>query len=174
MHLVNNNASLFHYQKHFIFIVTLKGSNHLLNTTLPHCFDYCPLVCFVSDSDKQWLLATPFFFGLISMKKSLSRMNFEILILHFENKNCFNVILKQFVFEILQLPGFFFLEKWWFVLVSMILKLIKVHYKVTFCFFGFQSKRLEKLEVLFEKFLFLFFNTHLSTWIIMSSLFTMS
>ena len=38
-------------------------------------------------------------------------MNFEILILHFENKNCFNVILKQFVFEILQLHGFFFCGK---------------------------------------------------------------
>jgi hypothetical protein len=38
-------------------------------------------------------------------------MNLEILILHFKNKNCFDVSLKQFVFEILQLPGYFFLGK---------------------------------------------------------------
>jgi len=37
-------------------------------------------------------------------------MNLEILILHFENKNCFDVSIKQFAFEILQLSGFF-LEK---------------------------------------------------------------
>jgi len=41
------------------------------------------------------------------MKEYLSRMNLEILILHFENKNCFDVSLKQFAFEILQLPGYF-------------------------------------------------------------------
>jgi hypothetical protein len=46
-------------------------------------------------------------FGLVSMKKYLSRMNFEILILHFNNKNCFDVSLKQFAFEILQLFGNF-------------------------------------------------------------------
>jgi hypothetical protein len=43
-------------------------------------------------------------------------MNFEILILHFENKNCFDVSLKAFAFEILQLLGFF-LEKRLFALV---------------------------------------------------------
>jgi hypothetical protein len=48
-----------------------------------------------------------FLFGLVSMKKYLSRMNFEILILHFNNKNCFDVSLKQFAFEILQLLGNF-------------------------------------------------------------------
>jgi hypothetical protein len=36
-----------------------------------------------------------------------SRMNLEILILHFENKNYFDVNLKQFAFEILQLLGYF-------------------------------------------------------------------
>jgi hypothetical protein len=42
-------------------------------------------------------------------------MNLEILILHFENKNCFDVSLKAFAFEILQLG--FFLEKRLFALV---------------------------------------------------------
>jgi hypothetical protein len=44
------------------------------------------------------------------VKEYLSIMNLEILILHFENKNCFDVSLKQFAFEILQLSSFF-LEK---------------------------------------------------------------
>jgi hypothetical protein len=44
------------------------------------------------------------------VKEYLSRMNLKILILHFENKNCFDVSLKQFAFEILQLSSFF-LEK---------------------------------------------------------------
>ena len=34
-------------------------------------------------------------------------MNHEIWILHFENKNYFDVYLKQFAFEILQLPSYF-------------------------------------------------------------------
>jgi len=34
-------------------------------------------------------------------------MNLEILILHFENKNYFDVSLKHFAFEILQLLGYF-------------------------------------------------------------------
>jgi hypothetical protein len=41
------------------------------------------------------------------VKKYGSRMNLEILILHFENKNYFNARLKQFAFEILQLLGYF-------------------------------------------------------------------
>jgi len=44
------------------------------------------------------------------VEEYLSRMNPEILLLHFENKNCFDASLKQFVFEILQL-SVFFLEK---------------------------------------------------------------
>jgi hypothetical protein len=51
-------------------------------------------------------------YSLISLLFSLvkeygSRMNLELLILHFENKNCFNVSLKPFTFEILQLLGYF-------------------------------------------------------------------
>jgi hypothetical protein len=50
--------------------------------------------------------------SLISLIFSLvkeygSRMNLEILILHFENKNYFDVNLKQFAFEILQLLSYF-------------------------------------------------------------------
>jgi hypothetical protein len=37
-------------------------------------------------------------------------MNLEILTLHFENKNCFDVSLKTFALEILQL-GFFLGKK---------------------------------------------------------------
>jgi uncharacterized protein YutD len=54
--------------------------------------------------------------SLISLIFSLveeyfSKMNFEILILHFKNINCFDVSLKQFAFEILQLSGFFLENK---------------------------------------------------------------
>ena len=51
------------------------------------------------------------------MKEYGSRMNLEILILHFENKNYFDVSLKQFTFEILQLLGYFFSWKRLFALV---------------------------------------------------------
>jgi len=44
----------------------------------------------------------------ILVKEYGSRIKLEILILHFKNKNCFDVSLKQFAFEILQLLGYFF------------------------------------------------------------------
>jgi len=50
------------------------------------------------------------------VKEYLSRMDLEILTLHFENKNCFDVSLKTFALEILQLLSFF-LEKRLFALV---------------------------------------------------------
>jgi len=50
------------------------------------------------------------------VKEYLSKMDLEILTLHFENKNCFDVSLKTFALEILQLLGFF-LEKRLFALV---------------------------------------------------------
>ena len=63
------------------------------------------------------LLSDHFHISLIFslVKEYLSRMNLKILILHFENKNCFDVSLKAFAFEILQLLGFF-LEKRLFAL----------------------------------------------------------
>jgi hypothetical protein len=60
---------------------------------------------------------------MVSVIKYLSRMNLEILILRFENRNCFDVSLKQFAFEILQLLGYLFYfiwEKRLFVLVLAI------------------------------------------------------
>jgi hypothetical protein len=50
--------------------------------------------------------------SLISLLFSLvkeygSKMNLEILILHFENKNYFDVSLKQFASEILHTPWLF-------------------------------------------------------------------
>jgi len=73
-----------------------------LSTTLPNNG-------FLSDH----FLISPIF-SLV--KEYLSRMNLEILILHFENKNCFDVSLKAFAFEILQLLDFF-LKKILFALV---------------------------------------------------------
>ena len=43
----------------------------------------------------------------ILVKEYGLRIKLEILILHFENKNYFDVNLKQFAFEILQLLGYF-------------------------------------------------------------------
>ena len=90
------------------------------------------------------------------VKEYMFKMNLEILISHFENKNCFDVILKQFALEFLQL-GFFPWKRDYLLLCLAILSLVKVCHEVTFCFYGFQSERLEKkLKVLFEKkFLFL-------------------
>jgi hypothetical protein len=76
---------------------------------------------------------------MVSVMKYLSRMNLEILILRFENRNCFDVSLKQFAFEILQLLGYLFLffgKKDDFFLCWQYF-LVKVHHKVTFSFCGF-------------------------------------
>jgi hypothetical protein len=78
--------------------------------------------------------------SLISLLFSLvkeygSRMNLEILILHFENKNYFDVNLKQFAFEILQLLGHFLSCKRDYVLLCLAMRSsVKIHHEVTFCF----------------------------------------
>jgi hypothetical protein len=78
--------------------------------------------------------------SLISLLFSLvkeygSRMNLEILILHFENKNYFNVSLKQFAFEILQLLGYFFSWKRDYLLLCLAMRSsVKIHHEMTFCF----------------------------------------
>jgi len=41
------------------------------------------------------------------VKEYLFKMNLEILILHFVNKNYFDVSLKQFAFETLQFLNYF-------------------------------------------------------------------
>jgi hypothetical protein len=80
-----------------------------------------------------------------------SRIKLEILILHFENKNCFDVSLKQFAFEILQLLGYFLSWERDYLLLCLVMRSsVKIHHEMTFI--GFQSEGLEKkLEVLFEK-----------------------
>ena len=82
-------------------------------------------------------------------------MNIEILILYFENKN-FDVSLKAFAFEILQLG--FFLKKRLFALVfGVIIFGENTSWGDLLFVMGFQSEGLEKkLEVLFEKNLSLF------------------
>jgi len=84
-------------------------------------------------------------------------MNLEILILHFENKNCFDISFKAFAFEILQLLCFF-LEKRLFALVfGDIVFGESTSWGDLLFLMGFQSEGLEKqLKVLFEKNLFLF------------------
>jgi len=62
-------------------------------------------------------------------------MNLEILILHFKNKNYFDVSLKQFDFEILQLLGYFLFWKRDYVLLCLAMRSsVKIHHEVTFCF----------------------------------------
>jgi hypothetical protein len=98
--------------------------------------------------------------------------------LHFENKNYFNVNLKQFAFEILQLFGYFLFWKRDYLLLCLAMRSFgeNMSWDDLFVFIGFQSEGLEKkLEVLFEKNnLSLFKHSFLSAWIIMSSLFLMS
>jgi len=101
-------------------------------------------------------------------------MNLEILILHFENKNCFDVSLKAFAFEILQLLGFFLGKEiicscswryclWW----KYIMRWPSISY-------GFPkwSAREKAQGFVWEK-LISFWTLILSVWIIMSSLLSM-
>ena len=74
------------------------------------------------------------------VKEYGSRMNFEILILHFENKNYFNVNLKQFAFEILQLFGYFLSWKRDRLLLCLAMRSsVKICHEMTFCFYGFSK-----------------------------------
>ena len=94
----------------------------------------------------------------ILVKEYGLRIKLEILILHFENKNCFDVSLKKFAFEILQLLGYFF--SWKKIICSCVWQWglrWKYVMRWPFVFIGFQSEGLEKkLGVLFEKNLSLF------------------
>ena len=114
-----------------------------------------------------------FIFNLV--KEYKSTMNLEILILHFENKICFDANFKIIHFWNLATHWLFFSWKRDDLLLCwQYLSLVKVRHEVTFCFYEFQSEGLEKkLKVLFEK-NYLFLNTHFIVWIIMSSLFLMS
>ena len=69
------------------------------------------------------------------VKEYGSRMNLEILILPFDNKNCFDMNLKQFAFEILQLLGYYLSWKRDYLLLCLAMRsLIKIHHEMTFCF----------------------------------------
>jgi len=61
------------------------------------------------------------------------RIKLEILILHFENKNCFNVSLKQFAFEILDFLGyyFFFWKRDDLLLCLVLFSSVKIRHEVT-------------------------------------------
>jgi len=83
-------------------------------------------------------------------------MNIEILILYFENKN-FDVSLKAFAFEILQLLGFFLKKRLFALVFGVIIFGENTSWGDLLFVMGFQSEGLEKkLEVLFEKNLSLF------------------
>ena len=116
--------------------------------------------------------------SLISLLFSLvkeygSRMNLQILILHFEKKNYFDVNLKQFAFEILQLLGYFLSWKRGYLLLCLVMRsLVKIHHEMTFCFKLKGSRKSSRFCM--RKNLSLFEHSFLSTWIIMSSLFLMS
>ena len=85
--------------------------------------------------------------SLISLLFSLvkeygSRMNLEILILHFENKSYFDVSLKQFAFEILQLLGYFLSWKRDYLLLCLAMRSsVKIRHEMTFCFYRFSKWR---------------------------------
>jgi len=142
-----------------------KGSILLLNTMLPPS-----VLC-------QWLRQIMFLRGhsLISLlfsfvKEYGSRMNLEILILHFENKNYFVVSLKQFAFEILQLLGYFLSWKRDYMLLCLAMRSsVKICHEMTFCFYRFLKWRArekprgfvwEKKLVSFLTFIFISMNNN--------------
>ena len=107
------------------------------------------------------------------VKEYESRMNLEILILHFENKKLFRCESKTICFWNLATPWLFsFLKKRLFALVFGNEVFGE---NISWEDLLFQNEGLEKkLEVLYEKNLSLFEHSFLSAWLIMSSLFLMS
>jgi len=80
------------------------------------------------------------FFFFILVKEYGSRINLEILIMHFENKNYFDVSLKQFAFEILQLLGYFLSWKRDYLLLCLAIRSsVKIRHEMTFCFYRFSK-----------------------------------
>jgi hypothetical protein len=76
------------------------------------------------------------------VKKYGSRMNLEILILPFDNKNYFDMNLKQFAFEILQLLGYYLSWKRDYLLLCLAMRsLMKIRHEMTFCFYRFSKWR---------------------------------
>jgi len=88
-------------------------------------------------------------------------MNLKILILHFKNKNDFDVSLKHFAFEILQLLGYFISWKRDYLLFCLAMRSsVEICHEMTLCFKMKGSRK--KLEVLYEKNLSLFEHSFLS------------
>jgi len=164
---VNYNAPLSHFKKCFISYVYLEGINFSSKHNVAPLYWPLPLSVLCKRLKQIMILSDHYLISLLFslVKEYLFIMNLEISILCFENKNCFEVSLKQFTFEILQLLSyFFFLEKRWFALVLAIFPLVKLRHEVTFCFYGFQSEGLKrKLEILFEKTIIYFWTLILST-----------
>jgi len=109
------------------------------------------------------------------VKEYLLRMNLEILILHFENENCFDVSLKTFPFEILQLLGFFLGKE---IICSFIWRYcIWWKYIMRWPFVSYRFSKWRAREkargFVWEK-LISFWTLMLSAWVIMNSLFSMS
>jgi len=107
----------------------------LLNTILPPCTGHCPQVCFASEFRQIMVLKDHSLIFFILVKEYRSRIKLEILILHFENKNCIDVSLKQFAFEILQLLGYLLSWKRDYLLLCLVMRSsVKIRHEMTFCF----------------------------------------
>jgi len=99
-------------------------------------------MCYVSDFRQIMVLrGHSLIYLLFSLVKEYgSRINLEILILHFEYKNYFDVSLKQFAFEILQLLGYFLSWKIDYLLLCLAMRSsVKIHHEMTFCFYRFSK-----------------------------------
>ena len=107
------------------------------------------------------------------VKEYLFVMNLEILILHFENKYCFDASLKRIALEFFQFLGFF-LGKVITCSCSTILSLVKVCHEWPSVSYGSLKWRAREKTwgFVLEKFISLW-TLILSAWIIMSSLFSM-
>jgi hypothetical protein len=99
-------------------------------------------MCYVSDFRQIMVLrGHSLIYLLFSLVKEYgSRINLEILILHFEYKNYFDVSLKQFAFEILQLLGYFLSWKIDYLLLCLAMRSsMKIHHEMTFYFYRFSK-----------------------------------
>jgi hypothetical protein len=107
---VNYNAPLSHFKKCFISYVYLEGINFSSKHNVAPLYWSLPLSVLCKRLKQIMILSDHYLISLLFslVKEYLSIMNLEISILCFENKNCFEVSLKQFTFEILQLLSYFF------------------------------------------------------------------
>jgi hypothetical protein len=168
----------------FFFFFFLEGIDFPSKHNVAPLYWSLPLTVFCQRLRQIMVLSDNSLISLLFslVKEYLFRMNLEILILHFENKICFDVSLKQFALEFLQLLVFvfcflfFFLGKeiicfcvwqyclWW----KYVMRRLSVSY-------GFPNWRArEKARSFVWEKLVSFWTLILSAWIIMNSLFSMS